>query len=121
MVRKLGISGQSTLEYAVVIAVIVGALLATQVYVKRGLQGRFKQSADDIGEQFSPGAGYYNTTVESNVTSFEKTDPGTAAAGGAPGAAARAKATVTDTNQTQNRTAEERVGEFGSTNEYWGK
>ncbi len=47
--------GQSTMEYAVLIIIIVGALLAVQVYIKRGVQGRMKSSADDIGDQFSPG------------------------------------------------------------------
>lgn len=67
--------GQSTLEYAIIIAVVVGALLAIQVYVKRGVQGRFKQAADDIGEQFSAGHGTYNTTTKSYTSSNESTVP----------------------------------------------
>lgn len=51
--------GQSTLEYAILIIIIIGALLSIQVYIKRGVQGRLKQAADDIGDQFSPG----NTNV----------------------------------------------------------
>ena len=51
--------GQSTLEYAVLIIVIIGALISIQVYIKRGIQGRLKSSSDDIGDQFSPG----NTNV----------------------------------------------------------
>ncbi len=47
--------GQSTLEYAVLIIIIIGALLSIQVYIKRGIQGRLKGAADDIGDQFSPG------------------------------------------------------------------
>ena len=50
MLRK--IKGQSTLEYAMIIAVVVGALLALQIYMKRGLQGRMREAADDIGKQF---------------------------------------------------------------------
>ena len=50
---------QSTLEYAVLMVVIIGALIAIQTYLKRGVQGRLKSSADDIGDQFSPG----NTNV----------------------------------------------------------
>jgi hypothetical protein len=52
-------SGQSTLEYAILIIIILGALLAIQVYIKRGVQGRLKSATDDIGDQFSPG----NTNV----------------------------------------------------------
>ena len=51
--------GQSTLEYAILVIIIIGALLTIQVYIKRGVQGRLKQSADDIGDQFDPG----NTNV----------------------------------------------------------
>jgi hypothetical protein len=47
--------GQSTLEYAVLIIIIIGALLSIQVYIKRGVQGRLKSATDDIGDQFSPG------------------------------------------------------------------
>jgi uncharacterized protein (UPF0333 family) len=52
--RKL--KGQSTLEYAVLIIIVIGALLSIQVYIKRGVQGRLKSSADDIGDQYKPGA-----------------------------------------------------------------
>ena len=51
--------GQSTLEYAILIIIIIGALLSIQVYIKRGIQGRLKSATDDIGTQFSPG----NTNV----------------------------------------------------------
>lgn len=66
MLRK---KGQSTLEYAVVIAVVVAALVIMQMYVRRGFQGRLRQSADDIGEQFAPGAITYDwsETVSQDV------------------------------------------------------
>ncbi len=48
-------NAQSTLEYAVLIVIIIAALIAVQAYIKRGVQGRMKSSADDIGDQFSPG------------------------------------------------------------------
>ena len=44
---------QTTLEYAVLIAVVAGGLIAMQVYVKRAFQGSIQSSADDMGEQFS--------------------------------------------------------------------
>ena len=61
--------GQSTLEYAVLIIIIIGALLSIQVYIKRGIQGRLKGAADDIGDQFSVG----NTNIISKVTTGSKT------------------------------------------------
>ena len=63
------IKGQSTIEYAILIIIIIGALLTIQVYVKRSVQGRGKSSADDIGEQFKPGA----TNYISEVNSYSKT------------------------------------------------
>ena len=65
--RKM--KGQSTLEYAILIVIIIGALLSIQVYIKRGLQGRLKSATDDIGDQFSPG----NTNVLSTTTTFSQT------------------------------------------------
>lgn len=44
--------GQSLIEYAVFIFCLVAALIAMQIYIKRGIQGRLRQSTDDIGEQF---------------------------------------------------------------------
>ncbi len=44
---------QSALEYAMVIACLAGALLAMQIYVKRSIQGRTRDAADEIGEQYS--------------------------------------------------------------------
>ena len=46
--------GQSTVEYAIVITVIIAALLAMQIYIKRGAMGKLKDATDQIGEQFSP-------------------------------------------------------------------
>lgn len=50
-----GKNGQTTLEYAILVMIIIGALLTIQSYIKRGIQGRVKSSADDIGEQYDPG------------------------------------------------------------------
>jgi len=61
--------GQSTLEYAILIIVIIGALLSIQVYIKRGIQGRLKSATDDIGDQFSVG----NTNVVVRTNSFSRT------------------------------------------------
>jgi uncharacterized protein (UPF0333 family) len=47
--------GQSTLEYAVLMIVIIAALISIQTYIKRGIQGRLKSASDDIGDQYSPG------------------------------------------------------------------
>lgn len=50
-----GLKGQSTLEYAMIIAVVVGALILMQQYMKRGVQGKLRESVDNIGGQYSAG------------------------------------------------------------------
>lgn len=45
---------QSTLEYAIVIAIIVAGLLAMSQYIKRGYMGKLKTGADELGDQFNP-------------------------------------------------------------------
>ncbi len=62
-------AGQSTLEYAVLIIIVIGALLSIQVYIKRGIQGRLRSSADDIGDQYAVG----NTNITRITTTKSNT------------------------------------------------
>ena len=48
--------GQTTLEYIVLLIVVMGALLAISNYFKRGLQGRWKSAIEDMGDQYDPRA-----------------------------------------------------------------
>ncbi|MFH1441999.1 MAG: hypothetical protein ABIH18_08180 [Candidatus Omnitrophota bacterium] len=50
MLRKWSKRAQSTAEYAILIAVVVGAVVAMQIYVRRGLQGRVKDVVDFTGD-----------------------------------------------------------------------
>jgi len=59
--------GQSTLEYALIIAVVVAGLLLMQHYVRRGFAGRLKTASDDMGEQYDPTA--YGGSFAINQTS----------------------------------------------------
>jgi len=97
--------GQSTLEYAVIMAVVVAALIAMQTYMKRGLQGRMKQASDDIGEQFSPGYTTANHTTTATINSTE-----TIVGGDKP-------TTSTVSTQSQTSSTQEDVAE--ATQEYW--
>ena len=77
----MGKRAQTTIEYAVLIGVIVAGLIAMQVYLKRGMQGRLKASADDIsgGFVYSPGATNSDyritTTVNEQAKSYSKDHP----------------------------------------------
>ncbi|MFA5118831.1 MAG: hypothetical protein WC695_08290 [Candidatus Omnitrophota bacterium] len=101
---------QSTLEYAVIIAVVVGALIAMQIYVKRGLQGRLRQATDDVGDQFSPGNTNYHYITNSFVNSDETSSGGSYLTNAVP-------STTTLSNQLQNRTGNENI--LNQTNEHW--
>ena len=48
MMRRL--QAQSTLEYIVLIVILIGVLITMQNYIKRGFQGRWKASVDEIGD-----------------------------------------------------------------------
>jgi len=66
--------GQFSIEFALVIFVIVAALLAMQGYFKRALQGRWKKTADDIGEQYSFENTDSSMTLVVNTTSTTVTN-----------------------------------------------
>ncbi|MBF0479879.1 MAG: hypothetical protein HQL26_10390 [Candidatus Omnitrophica bacterium] len=53
--------GQSTLEYLVYMTVIIAVFVTVSTYFKRGVAGRWKAAADDVGDQYDP------RTAESNV------------------------------------------------------
>lgn len=73
--------GQSTLEYAILIVIIIAALLSIQVYIKRGVQGRFKSATDDIGDQYSPGYTVESVTTTANTTSTDTFSAGVSTTG----------------------------------------
>lgn len=58
--------GQNTAEYAILIGVIVAAAIAMQVYVRRGMQARVKDSVDwtkTADLQSGTGATIFNQTL----------------------------------------------------------
>lgn len=73
--------GQGHIEYFLLIAVIVGALLAMQVYVKRGMQGRARGYAQQLSAEvgYSPGAtrsdSVLTKSVSENTASYAQPDP----------------------------------------------
>lgn len=54
---------QSVNEYAIVLAIVAAAIIGMQIYVKRGVQGRIR----DLADQLSP-AHYEDGTATSNFT-----------------------------------------------------
>jgi uncharacterized protein (UPF0333 family) len=60
--------GQSILEYSILFALVIAALAIMSVYIKRSYQGRLKQGADELSQQYSPG---HTTSLITTVTSSE--------------------------------------------------
>ncbi len=73
---RLNKSGQSLLEYSVLFAVVLSAILIMQFYIKRGYQGRLKKEADTVGQQYSPGHTTSIITTTTNSTSVSKVADG---------------------------------------------
>ncbi len=73
MVKKR--KGQSTLEYALIIAVVVAAFIVMQYYMRRGVEGKLRESIDDIGQGGQYVAGNTTSTVTTNqLGSFSTTE-----------------------------------------------
>ena len=95
--------GQSTLEYAILIVVVIMALIGIQAYLKRGIQGRLRESSDQIGDQFSAEFTTYNIRTQSYA------DVSETQAGGVT--------TTTYNEQWTSRSGSEEIGNFEE--EYW--
>lgn len=93
--------GQTTLEVVILIGFVVAALIAMGIYMKRGIQGRLKDSTDQVGEQYSAGntVSVYNTTV--GMTQTENMTTGGAVE------------TVINRNR-QEKTGSETIADFSS-------
>lgn len=64
--------GQSTLEYAMIIAVVVAGLLLLQHYIRRGYAGRLKAASEQMGEQYDPTAYSANFTLNQHSRTQRK-------------------------------------------------
>ena len=66
--RGLSARGQSALEYTTLIVCLIAALLAMGTYIKRGVQGRLKESGDELGQQYDPNntRAFYRTVTSAS-------------------------------------------------------
>ena len=67
-------AGQSTLEYVILVVIVIAALLSIQFYLKRGVQGRMRSAADDIGEQYADTTNWHKS-VTSNSSGYDGSKP----------------------------------------------
>ncbi|MCX5698287.1 MAG: hypothetical protein NTX01_01110 [Candidatus Omnitrophica bacterium] len=62
---------QSTLEYVILIGFVIAALIAMGVYMKRGTEGKLRESADQIGEQYEAGKTTGAYTIDTKLQQKE--------------------------------------------------
>lgn len=91
--------GQTTLEVVILIGFVVAALIAIGVYMKRGIQGKLRDSTDQIGEQYSAGNTTSTYVTKTNLRQTENMQ-----AGGAT--------TTTINKNEQSKTGSETVSDF---------
>lgn len=72
--HKLRNRGALKAEFAVIIVVVVAALLATGIYIKRGYQGRLRQDTDSIGEAYAPAITTSQTKIDKKSLVAEQTN-----------------------------------------------
>ena len=68
--------GQNTLEYVLLLGFVIVALIAMGVYMKRGFQGKLRESTDQIGEQYSAKHTTSNYTTTTEMEQNEVVSPG---------------------------------------------
>lgn len=107
MMRIFSRKGQSTLEYAILILIVIVALLAMQTYLKRGVQGRMRESSDNIGEAYTPG---YTDSAFDLTTTAATTETIVGVSGGTG-------TRTTELSRADDRTGTENIPEY--TQEYW--
>lgn len=69
---------QTIQEYVILLALVAGAFIAMQTYMKRGAQGRLRDLANQISpRQYEPTETTSNTTIDRLGNSTEKEHLGT--------------------------------------------
>jgi hypothetical protein len=66
--RLFNKKAQSTAEYAIVIAIVIGAAIAMQIYVRRGLAGGLKYATDRLKANISDKGQYEPYYLEADTT-----------------------------------------------------
>ena len=88
--------GQSTFELTLTIVVVIAAVIAMSIFMKRSVMGKLRETGDQVGGQFSP---------RDTTNDYTRTFKGSRKEGlGADGVTS-----TTSIDETQNRTGDENV------------
>lgn len=111
--------GQSTIQIAVLFAVVAGALLAMAVYMRRAVSGKIRMTADAIGLQYAPGGttSTFTTTAITDVVAASALGSIVGTVGGNPVTADVLATTTTMIQDTTTKTGTETVEPL--TNDLW--
>lgn len=93
--------GQSTFELTLTIVVVIAAVIAMSIYMKRSVMGKMRESGDQVGGQFSP-----LQTTNSYVRTFSGTQDENVQNNGA--------SSTNNVAQVQDRTGNENVNALGT-------
>lgn len=66
--------GQSLIEYSVLTIIVLAVFLSMLMYIKRGIQGHWKSSVDQLGDQYDPRVANSLVTYALNSTSNSMVD-----------------------------------------------
>ncbi|MCF7907283.1 MAG: hypothetical protein K9L86_00180 [Candidatus Omnitrophica bacterium] len=67
---------QSVIEYALVLGMIVMGFLGIQVYLARGVQGKFQETTDQMADQYGHGVSDVQEHSQASTSVWELTFPG---------------------------------------------
>lgn len=107
MLRKSKNKGQTTAEYAIIIALVVGAVVAMQLYVKRGINSRIMDVVDHTGQGGDIGGSNFQFTGDQRepyyLTSSSNTNQQASSSENMAegGATSRSNSATTSASQTQ--------------------
>ncbi len=112
--NDMNTKAQSTMETAILILIIVAALFAMQVYLKRGIQGRLRSDVESIGQQYDPEATESNSSTfrSSYVRSTTVGTPVIRTSGGARWTVLETESNSETLLETTNSYSNEVVGRF---------
>lgn len=115
--KIFGIRAQGMIEFAVIVACVAAAFLGMRVYIKRSLMGKLRQSADEIGGQYSPLSSAANMTVtvtsnSTNTPALTQLKSGGSYVYDTYNLPVYGISSATDSTETTNRTNNESVGPY---------
>ena len=73
---KKKIKGQSTAEYAILIALVIGAIVGMQVYVQRAISAGIKGKTDDMSAAMGGTSQYEPYYTESEYEQYRNSETG---------------------------------------------